>query len=53
MPPPPVDAAGLREWTLLVPDEDEVSRANERLHAGGIKTERLNTGCGLDPRGNA
>ena len=28
VPPPPVDAAGLREWTLLVPDEDEVNRAN-------------------------
>jgi hypothetical protein len=49
-----VDAAGLREWTLVVPDEEEVNRADHRLHAGGVKTERLKHGLwARDPSGNA
>jgi len=54
VPPQPADAAGLREWTLVVPDENEVNRADERLRAGGVKTERLKHGLWTrDPAGNA
>ena len=54
VPPLPADAAGLREWTLLVPNEEEIARADERLHAGGVKTERLKHGLwARDPGGNA
>jgi catechol 2,3-dioxygenase len=54
VPPPPVDAAGLREWTLVVPDENEVNKVDERLRAGGVKTERLKHGLWTrDPAGNA
>ena len=54
VPPPPVDAADLREWTLVVPDENEVNKVDERLRAGGVKTERLKHGLWTrDPAGNA
>jgi hypothetical protein len=38
----------------VVPDENEVNRADERLRAGGVKTERLKHGLWTrDPAGNA
>jgi catechol 2,3-dioxygenase len=39
-PPPPVDAVGLRYFTIQVPDEAELARVAERLQATDAPFER-------------
>ena len=51
--PPPADAAGLKEWTLLVPEERELGRIEARMLEGGVPTERSDAGVSVrDPSGN-
>lgn len=52
-PPPPANAAGLRFWTLLVPDEPGLAALLERLRAAQAHIEpRGNGWYARDPSGN-
>ncbi|MAU10241.1 MAG: glyoxalase [Anaerolineaceae bacterium] len=43
-PQPPADATGLRYFTVLVPDADELARLKARLQAEGIAGEQTDEG---------
>lgn len=52
-PPPQPDAAGLRYFTVLLPEEAEVQRLSERLQAEGIAVEKMAGGLlARDPAHN-
>jgi catechol 2,3-dioxygenase len=49
-PPPPADATGLRHYTIVLPDGDEVARVVAQVKAAGIATEEVANGVKvLDP----
>jgi len=53
-PPPPPDAAGLRWFTIAVPDRAELERILLRAQEAGVSHEDHNDGMFLrDPSGNA
>jgi len=53
-PPPPPDAVGLRAFTVIVPDDDELARVLGRARAAAVKIEEWNGAAALrDPSGNA
>jgi catechol 2,3-dioxygenase len=53
-PPPPEDAAGLREFEIVVPDADDVERVAARAADAGHPVETDTDGVLLrDPSGNA
>ena len=49
-PPPPEDAAGLSEFVVLLPDQDELDRVLARLARGGVAVEA--GALVSDPAGN-
>ena len=52
--PPPPGTAALRHATIVLPDDDEVSRILDRLGSGGVEAERTIDGALVrDPSGNA
>jgi catechol 2,3-dioxygenase len=52
-PPPPADAIGLRYFTVVLPDQNELERVVERVRQAGIATEQDEQGVLLrDPAGN-
>ncbi|MBI3160800.1 MAG: VOC family protein [Chloroflexi bacterium] len=44
-PPPPPDAAGLRYFSIALPDGEELERVLGRVRAAGIKTEKTPDGA--------
>jgi catechol 2,3-dioxygenase len=53
-PPPPSDALGLRYFTFVLPDKDELERVVEHVKQAGIRTEETEEGILLrDPSRNA
>lgn len=49
-PPPPADAIGLRHYTIVLPDGEEVARVVARVEQAGIGTEKVANGVKvLDP----
>jgi catechol 2,3-dioxygenase len=54
VPPAPVDAVGLRHWTIYLPGVTEVRAVRERARRAGIAYELRETGLlARDPAGNA
>ncbi len=55
VPPVPADRVGLRHWTVVLEDPEEVERVGERVRAAGIETEEREGGGFLvrDPWGIA
>ncbi|MGH2404970.1 MAG: VOC family protein [bacterium] len=52
-PPPPPDSAGLRDFTIRLPDEDALQPVLQRLRAGGVKAAQTPDGWRVvDPAGN-
>jgi catechol 2,3-dioxygenase len=52
-PPPPADALGLRHFTVIIPDSQEVERIHARLDVQGGKTAAQDGGfLSHDPSGN-
>ncbi|MFT4048231.1 MAG: VOC family protein [Solirubrobacterales bacterium] len=52
-PPAPDDAIGLEFWTIVLPAEDDVAEARERLATGGVATSEVDGGFeAADPSGN-
>lgn len=43
-PPPPADAAGLRHFTVVLPDEAELNKVLERVQKAGIPSEATEDG---------
>jgi catechol 2,3-dioxygenase len=43
-PPPPADAAGLRDFVVLLPNQAELERVLERVRGAGIATEETPAG---------
>ncbi len=39
MPPAPAGRVGLRHWTILLHDPEEVAAVRERVRGAGIETE--------------
>ncbi len=39
VPPAPADRVGLRHWTVVLEEQEEVEAVRERVRAGGIATE--------------
>lgn len=53
-PPPPPDAAGLRYWTVILPNDQERARLVERLDRAGVAYEARESGLfARDPSQNA
>ncbi len=54
VPPAPADAVGLRHWTLVVPDDDDLAAVRDRLTAQGAAVEGREEGLfAHDPSGIA
>ncbi len=55
VPPAPADRVGLRHWTVVLDDQEEVAAVRERVRAAGIATEERDDGGFLvrDPWGIA
>lgn len=52
-PPPPPDAAGLRYFTIVLPDEVELERVLERMRGAGVATDATAEGWLIrDPSAN-
>jgi len=52
-PPPPADATGLREFTIILPDQAELDRAVARIEQAGLAYNRAEDGLYLhDPARN-
>jgi catechol 2,3-dioxygenase len=43
-PPPPPNASGLRHYTIVLPDADEVNRVAERVRADGVDITAIEDG---------
>jgi catechol 2,3-dioxygenase len=55
VPPAPADRVGLRHWTVVLDDQEEVAAVRERVRAAGIAPEERDDGGFLvrDPWGIA
>jgi catechol 2,3-dioxygenase len=52
-PPPPADAAGLRYFTIELPDQEALDQIIERIDAAGIPSNRTEEGMLIhDPSEN-
>jgi catechol 2,3-dioxygenase len=52
-PKPPVEAIGLREWSLILRGDDEVRRVAARAREAGVRFDESGDGVRLaDPSGN-
>jgi catechol 2,3-dioxygenase len=43
-PPPPQDALGLREFSILLPNKTELERVASRVQKAGVPTEQTEAG---------